>query len=95
MDNGAEFTPERTDGPAPGHLPNPIRLAVDAFRGLPISIPERVQAILSSKEMPVLTPGPCQSEHSLAAALGLIGCADAGEPARIDPSFSDVGKPTK
>jgi hypothetical protein len=49
-----------------------------------------VQALLSSDELPVLKPGPCQSEHSLAAALDSMVAKPVREPARFDPTFDDL-----
>ena len=69
---------------------NPIRLGVDALKGLSLSVPARVQAILDSDELPVLKPGPCQSEHSLAAALDSMVGSPVREPARFDPTFDDI-----
>lgn len=69
---------------------NPLRLGVDALKGLSLSVPSRVQALLASDELPVLKPGPCQSEHSLAAALDSMVAKPVREPARFDPTFDDM-----
>jgi len=81
--------PEQTsDASAPKK--NPIRLGVDALKGLSLSVPSRVHHLLASDELPVLKPGPCQSEHSLAAALDSMVAKPVREPARFDPTFDDM-----
>ena len=65
------------------------KLRLDALKGLSLGVPQRIHAILAAEDA-CLTPGPCQSEHTLAAALGLEGADGAARPAQNDPTFGEL-----
>jgi hypothetical protein len=79
--NGAGSVEDRPGRRAP-------RLRVDALKGLSLGVPQRVHALLAAEDA-CLTPGPCQSEHSLTAALGDANGAASAQPAQNDPEFVD------
>lgn len=78
--------------PADPGDPSPVdrllhRLRLTAFDGLSLSVPGRVHFLSSFTERPVLQPGPCQSDHSLASALDGLPIV-SGWQATFDPSFT-------
>lgn len=73
--------------PPADRVPNSIRRGLEVLRGLALSVPDRFKSLLEQPDVPVLEPGPCQSDHSLAAALDTIGCSQSDRLATADPTF--------
>lgn len=63
-----------------------LRESASAFEGLSIGLPERTQILIDHHDKS-LTPSPCQSQHTLAAALSHIGSSSPASAVAVDPSF--------